>query len=132
MAYNSTGFDAYKQNSMNVTSTPKLVEMMYEGVLRFLAQAKKSATEDDIEKKVYWINRTISIFGEFVSILDYEKGGDVAHYLNGLYSHQIKTLSESLTFNGEKKQQSIDIIDSSINLVKELLEAWKEANKKTS
>ena len=128
--YNNTanGFNAYKQNSMNITSTPKLVEMMYEGILRFLSQAKKSAIEDDIEKKVYWINRTISIFGEFVSILDYKKGGDVAYYLNGLYSYQIKSLSESLTFNGEKKEEGIEKIEQSIHITKELLEAWKESN----
>ena len=40
--YNNSSINAYKQNSMNVTSKSKLVEMMYEGILRFLSQAKNS------------------------------------------------------------------------------------------
>jgi flagellar protein FliS len=113
---------------MNVTSKSKLVEMMYEGILRFLAQAKKSAQIDDIEKKVYWINRAIAIYGEFIAILDYDKGGEVSHYLNGLYAHQIKILSESIAFSGDTKQDGIDIIDKSINITKELLEAWSDVS----
>lgn len=127
MPYNSN-VNAYKQNNMNITSKPKLVEMMYEGILRFLSQARKSALNDDIEKKVYWINRAIAVFGEFIAILDYEKGGEVSHYLNGLYSHQIKSLSESIMFSGDEKDKSIELIDQSINLIKELLEAWGDVN----
>jgi flagellar protein FliS len=113
---------------MNITSKSKWVEMMYEGILRFLAQAKKSAKLDDIEKKVYWINRAIAIYGEFIAILDYEKGGEVAYYLNGLYAHQIKSLSESISFSGKEKDKSVEMIDSSINIAKELLGAWGEVS----
>jgi flagellar protein FliS len=126
--YNNSSINAYKQNSMNVTSKSKLVEMMYEGILRFLSQAKNSAKVDNIEKKVYWINRAIAIYGEFIAILDYDKGGEVSHYLNGLYAHQIKTLSESIAFSGDTKQDGIDIIDKSINITKELLEAWSDVS----
>jgi flagellar protein FliS len=126
--YNNSSLNAYKQQSMNVTSKPKLIEMMYEGILRFLSQALRCSKEDNIEKKVYWINRTISIYGEFIAILDYKQGGEVAHYLNGLYTHQIKVLSESILYTDNEKQRAIDIIQNSINLTKELLEAWYEVN----
>lgn len=127
MQYNSS-INAYKQNSMNVTSKSKLVEMMYEGILRFLSQAKKSATEDDIEKKVYWINRAIAIYGEFIAILDYEQGGEVSYYLNGLYSYQIKSLSESIAFSGDEKDKGVEIIEKCIVVTKELLEAWGDVS----
>jgi len=125
----SSNVGTYKQNSMNISSKSKLVEMMYEGILRFLSQARKSAKEDNIEKKVYWINRSIAIYGEFIAILDYEKGGEVSHYLHGLYSYQIKSLSESIVLSGDKKQESVEVIGQSINVVKELLEAWGDVNK---
>lgn len=126
--YNKNAYNAYRQNSLNVTSPNKLVEMMYEGILKFLSQAKKFSQEDNIEKQVYWINRAIAIFSELISILDYDKGGEVAHYLSGLYNYQIKALSESITLHGDNKQEGIDKIDGAIHVSKELLEAWKETS----
>jgi flagellar protein FliS len=126
--YNQNAHNAYKQNTLNITSPNKLVEMMYEGILKFLAQAKKYLEEEDIEKQVYWINRAIAIFSELISVLDYNKGGEVAHYLSGLYNYQIKALSESITLHGDKKQEGIDRINGAIHVSKELLEAWKETS----
>lgn len=123
---NKNAYNAYKQNNLNVTSPTKLIEMMYEGILRFLPQAKKFIESEDIEKQVYWINRAIAIFSELIGILDYQKGGDVAHYLSGLYNYQIRSLSESILLHGDKKQEGIDKIDGAMHVTRELLEAWKE------
>jgi len=126
--YHQQGVNAYKQNNLSVTSPTKLIEMMYEGLIKFLSQAKKSSQNDDIEKQVYWINRSIAIFSELIGILDYEKGGDVAHYLNGLYGYQIRSLSDSISCHGDNKQKGIDKINGAIHVIRELLEAWKETS----
>ncbi len=120
----SQALNSYNQNNINVESPEKLIEMLYEGALRFTAFAKKSIQKNDIEKKVYWINRAISIFAELIVSLDIEKGGDVALYLNGLYEQQIKFLLEANMENDTKK---LDIV---INVLKGLLEAWKEETQK--
>ncbi|TLD85311.1 flagellar export chaperone FliS [Helicobacter sp. MIT 11-5569] len=117
LAYNS-----YQQNSVAVESSARLVEMLYEGILRFASMAKRSIDSQDIEKKIYYINRTTDIFVELLSSLDYEKGGQVAHYLTGLYTHQIKLLTQA---NMENNKEKIDIV---IKVTKGLLEAWKEVN----
>jgi len=116
--------NSYTQNHINVESPEKLIEMLYEGALKFTAFAKKSIEKGDIEKKVYWINRTINIFTELLISLDVEKGGDVALYLTGLYEQQIKFLTEANVENDTKK---LDIV---INVLKGLLEAWKEETQK--
>lgn len=103
-------------------SPAKLVEMLYEGILRFASMAKRCIDSQDIEKKIYYINRTTDIFVELLNSLDYEKGGQVAHYLTGLYTHQIKLLTQA---NMENNKEKIDIV---IKVVKGLLEAWKEVN----
>ena len=113
-------YDIYRQNNVTVESPQKLVQMMYEGVLRFASLAKKSINEGNVEKKVYWINRTTDIFAELVNILDYEKGGETAYYLNGLYAHQIKLLSDA---NIENDTTHIDTV---LRVTKGLLEAWRE------
>ena len=52
----SNAVNAYAQNATRVESPEKLVQMLFEGVLRFTAQAKKAIQDGDIDKKVYWIN----------------------------------------------------------------------------
>jgi len=116
-----SGYSAYTQNSINVESPIKLVEMLFEGVLKFTSQAKKSMLDDDIEKQVYWINRTIDIFSELISSLDYSgEQKNLAEYLNGLYTYQIKLLTEANVECDEAK------LDTVINVAKGLLEAWRE------
>ncbi len=116
----SVALNAYAQNAARIESPEKLVQMLFEGILRFTAQAKKAIEEGDIEKKVYWLNRSIDIFAELINSLNYEKGGEVANYLNGLYSHQIYLLS---TANLENSTEPLDTV---INVTKGLIDAWKD------
>lgn len=115
-------YNSYTQNSVSVESSAKLVEMLYEGILRFSVAAKQGIEDEDIEKKIYYINRITDIFAELLSSLDYEKGGEVAHYLTGLYTHQIKLLTQA---NIEDDSSKIDIV---IRVVRGLLEAWREVH----
>jgi len=116
--------NSYNQNHINIESPEKLIEMLYEGALKFTSFAKKAIQKNDIEKKVYWINRTINIFTELLMSLDIEKGGEIALYLNGLYEQQIKFLIEA---NMENNTENLDIV---INVLKGLLEAWKDSTQK--
>lgn len=111
----------YSQNNIGIESPQKLVEMLYEGVLRFNVQAKKSINDKNMEKKVYWLNRSVAVITELTNILD-KSGGDVALYLDGLYGHQIKLLADANIKNDTSK------IDEVNNVFKSLIEAWREIN----
>jgi flagellar protein FliS len=119
MYRNNLAYNTYAQNNASVESPYKLIEMLYEGILRFNAQTKKAISEDDIERRIYWINRSSAIFSELISALDYSQG-DVAHYLNGLYTHQLKLLMEVSLHNDTDKLDEVN------NVVRGLLEAWRE------
>ena len=116
-----SALNAYAQNSTSIESPIKLVEMLFEGILKFTAQAKKSMLEDDIEKQVYWINRVIDIFAELINSLD-DSGEQkqLAEYLNGLYTYQIKLLTEA---NLECDTEKLDIV---LKVARGLHEAWRE------
>jgi len=120
MTYNAKIVNSYNQLNLNIDNPAKLILMLYEGALRFSHFAKKYIKEGDIENKVKYINKTIDIFIELINSLDFEKGGDVAYYLNGLYDYQIKLLTKA---NIENNTEHIDKV---INVLKELIEAWKE------
>jgi len=109
----------YAENNVGVESPAKLIEMLYEGILRFNAQAKKAIKDGDVEKRVYWINRSTAIITELISILDKEQG-DVSEYLQGLYNYEIQLLASASAFN------NTDEIDEVSNVFKSLLEAWRE------
>ena len=117
----SRAYNIYAQNNVGVESPAKLVEMMYEGVLRFNAQAKKAIKDENVEKRAYWINRSVAVIAELLATLNYE-AGDVAAYLDGLYTYQIQLLSEANLQNDTEKIATVD------RVFKGLLEAWRETN----
>lgn len=118
--YGSNAHNIYAQNNVGIESPAKLVEMLYEGVLRFNAQAKKAVKDSDIEKRVYWINRSTAVITELISILDMNQG-TVSEYLNGLYNYELQLLAEA------GNENSVDKIDECSNVFKTLLEAWRES-----
>lgn len=118
--YGSSAHDIYTQNNVGIESPTKLIEMLYEGVLRFNAQAKKAMKDADIEKRVYWVNRSIAIITELIAVLDREQEGDMGEYLEGLYNYQIQLLVIAGTEN------SREMLDECSNVFKSLVEAWRE------
>ena len=114
-------YDIYTQNNIGIESPEKLIEMLYEGVLRFNAQAKKAIKDGNIEKKFYWTNRSIAIIVELISVLDTKQKGTIVPYLSGLYNYQIQLLSHALVDNNTAK------VDECSNVFKGLLQAWRES-----
>ncbi|MBL0687687.1 MAG: flagellar export chaperone FliS [Sulfurospirillum sp.] len=112
-------YAAYSQNNVSIESPEKLIKILYEGILKFTSQAKKSIESENREKKVYWINRATAIFLELINSLNYDSG-DVAHYLNGLYTRQIQLLAEANINDNIKK------LDEVINVTRVLLNTWNE------
>ncbi len=119
--YGNVAHNVYAQNNIGVESPAKLIEMLYEGVLRFNAQAKKAIKDSDVEKRVYWINRSIAIVTELISVLDISQG-QIAEYLEGLYNYQIQLLTAAGIENDVAK------LDECTNVFKGLLEAWRETS----
>lgn len=118
---NSLAYNTYAQNNIGVESPQKLIEMLYEGILRFNMQAKRAIAIDDIEKRTYYINRSTAIFAELLNSLSYDGDGVIAEYLNGLYAHQLQILGEA------NLENSIAKVDQVNKVVKGLLEAWRES-----
>ncbi len=113
-------YNTYTQNNVGIESPEKLIQMMYEGILRFNMQAKRSINEGNIERRTYWINRSNAVLTELINVLDYSQG-DISHYLSGLYTYQLRLLIEANIHNDSTK------IDEVNGVVKGLLEAWKES-----
>ncbi len=118
--YGNLAHNIYAQNNIGIESPAKLIEMLYEGVLRFNAQAKKAIKDGDVEKRVYWINRSIAILTELIVTIDTNQG-DISLYLEGLYNYEIKLLTQA------SMEKNIDKLDEVSQVFKGLLEAWRES-----
>ena len=119
----ASAYNTYKQNDMHVESPYKLIEMLYQGILKFNIQAKKAIQTGNNEKKVYWINRSNAIFIELMNSIDFSSNGTSANYLSGLYDYQINMLNIANLSNDSSK---IDLVN---NVIKGLLDAWRESVK---
>jgi len=99
-----------------------LILKLYEGLIKFLSLAKEAMEKNDIQKKFFYINKAIAIFDELRAILDYD-GGDVAHYLEGLYLYQIEALFKAGVDNDVEKLEQVSRVALG------LLDAWKQETK---
>ena len=118
--YGNTAHNIYAQNNIGIESPAKLIEMLYEGVLRFNAQSKRFMKDGNLEKKIYWINRSVAVIIELSSILEHKKGEDISHYLSGLYDYQLQLLMQA------NMEDSVEKLDECSKVFKGLLEAWRE------
>ena len=111
--------EIYNRNSAVTDDPYRLILKLYEGLLQFLSFTKDAMEKGDIETKFKYVNKSITIFDELRNILDYD-GGEIAHYLDGLYLYQIETLfSAGLNDN-------INSVEQVMQVVRGLIEAWKE------
>ena len=116
-------YSAYNASNISVESPQKLVLMLYEGVLRFIARAKKAMSENNIQDKVMYINKTSAIFMELSNSLDMSQG-DVSYYLKGLNGREIGRLIEANIKNDPA------MLDEVVNVTRELISAWNDVTAK--
>ena len=117
---NNSAVQAYKRNNLHIESKIKLVEALYEGILRFNSNLIKAIEENDVEAKVEWANKSSSIFIELMNALDMDSEGTIAQYLQGLYSQQLQYLFEA---NRDNDIEKVELVNK---VVRGLLEAWRE------
>lgn len=116
----ANAYNTYNTINNSVENQEKLVLMLYEGILRFVARAKKAMSEKNVQDKVLFINKTSAIFMELSNSINYS-GGDVAYYLKGLYAREIARLMEANAKNDP------NLLDEVINVTRELISAWNES-----
>lgn len=114
----------YTQNEIETGvegATPhRLVQMLYEGLIDRLMQAKGAMVRKNFESKSKLLNKSIEIISHLQSTLDMERGGQLAENLYELYDFFRRELFLSSRFNDTDKLEAV------IEMVKELKSAWDE------
>ncbi|MCS6245316.1 MAG: flagellar export chaperone FliS [Opitutus sp.] len=125
MAYANPGARAYQTQSILTASPGQLVLLMYDGALRFMAQARAGfALPEDNPRRIETIHtallRAQAILSELRANLDMEAGGDIAANLDRLYDYHLRRLFEC---NLRKDEAPLIEVET---LVRTLRDAWAE------
>ena len=114
--------EAYKRQQV-MTATPEaLTLMLYNGALRFMKEGMDAIEKKDYEQCNTSLQKAQKIIMEFQATLKMEY--EISHQLMPLYDYVYNSLVEAnMKSNPAKVQESID-------LIKELRDAWAEAMKK--
>lgn len=114
-----TSGDSYLEQRIMTARPEELTLMLYDGILKFLGQARLFIEQKDIERAHTSIKRAQDIIDELMITLnmDYE----ISYNLRSLYVYMNTRLAEA---NIKKDQR---IIDEVAELATDLRDTWKEA-----
>jgi flagellar secretion chaperone FliS len=82
----------YRERQLLGASPAEGVVLLYDGALRFVAQAKEAIGRGDIQGRHNANARAIAIVSYLMEILNPEQGGEVALRLMGIYAFLLKRL----------------------------------------
>lgn len=99
--------NAYFQTRVSTTDQGQLLIMLYDGALKYLAQARDKILAKDYAAKGVLISKVIDIINELSSSLNLEKGGSLATNLNNLY---ILCTARLLQANLKMNVESLDSV----------------------
>jgi flagellar protein FliS len=117
-------YSQYQQNHIETASPEQILIMLYDGALRFIRQARQGLAEQDLKAKIEGIGRSIDILNELSNTLDFEKGGELADNLDGLYAYMVRELTLA---NARNASEPLDIVE---NILEELKDGWIQAIEK--
>jgi len=96
----------------------RLIQMLMEGALTRMVQAKAKMQEQDHEAKANLLGRVMEIIATLQTSLDHEKGRDIASNFDRLYDYMNRRLLEASSLNDP------DLIDEVMGLMLEIKGAW--------
>jgi flagellar protein FliS len=124
MFQQTKAWQSYRQVATQTASPGQLVMLLYDGIIRFLEQARQGFSKDDPKEFNETINNNIqraqAIINEMNQSLNMAQGGEFAVRLRSLYDYFDRRLQES------NVAKTIAGIDEVLKHVTVLRDAWAE------
>ena len=89
------------QEAVSGASPHRLIQMLMEGAIRRMAEAKGAIQRNDIATKGQALGKAISIIGGLRDSLNMEVPGGLSQRLDGLYEYMVNTLVKANVNNDE-------------------------------
>ena len=114
----ATGIRCYQETEVQTIGPEKLIVLLYEGLVRYLNQARAALVSRDMAAKARQINNAQAIVLELRNALDHEAGGTIAGNLAALYNYIFTENINALIDNDPRH------IDNNLRVLQPLLDAW--------
>lgn len=106
------------QTNVTDASPHRLIQMLFEGALERIAQAKGAMQQHQIARKGECIGKAIAIVAGLQGSLNDKEGGELAANLDNLYDYVIRRLSQA------NYENNTDILDECSRLLGDIKSAW--------
>jgi flagellar protein FliS len=120
------GINSYRQTEIQSRTPLELVVMLYDGALRFTADARDAMARGDIRARQHHLSRALAIVSELQSTLDMDSGGDVAAHLDKLYGYVHDRLMDASI------KQNLEPLDEARRVLTTLREGWLAISRATA
>lgn len=110
----------HNRTNVEVASPHRLIDMLYEGAIERITQAKGALEYGKIDIKGAKINSAVSIVGGLRECLNTDAGGELASNLDNLYVYIQTLLARAHAHNDPSK------LEEAITLLADLRDAWKQ------
>jgi flagellar protein FliS len=112
--------DAYLESRVLTADPIELVNLLYQGCMQAIREARVHLAEGRIAERSREINKACQIVIELATSLDHERGGEISQRLAVLYDYMQRRLLEA------NMQQSDTPLADVLGLLGTLSEAWAE------
>jgi flagellar protein FliS len=118
---NPNPYRQYQTVAIQTASTGELVLLLYDGAIRFLAEATFAIEQRRLDAASTSLFKAQEVVLELYAGLDYEQGGDLASNLSRLYIYMYETLLKA------NLKKDLEQIESVGKLLHELRAVWRIA-----
>ena len=105
-------------SGVEAASPHRLIQMLFEGALERIAQAKGALKQNNIGRKGELIIKAINIVGGLQGCLNDNQGGELAQSLDSLYDYIIRTLTQA------NRDNNPELLDECARLLGEIKVGW--------
>jgi flagellar secretion chaperone FliS len=111
----------YRQTSTQGRHPVGMVVKLYDAILEDFRRALAAVRSGNVEGRISALNHTLLIIAELESVLDHERGGEVARHLKGFYQvSRAMIVEENLRVRPEG-------LEKLISLYLPVRQAWQKA-----
>ena len=117
----AVALNRYKQVQVRTSSPGDILVMLYDGLIKFLEEAKAATVADDRARAGERIGRAHAILAELTATLDHDKAPELCERLEGVYGFCMGHLLEANLHRDPEK------IDACIRILTPIRDAFKVA-----
>ena len=115
---NTAAASQYRQTQVLTASGVQLIVLLYDSAIQAIELGSDGITRRHQSDKARFLGRAVGIVSELSSVLDFERGGEIAKSLYRLYDYMLSEFTQANLRNDARH------LVGPLRCLKELREAW--------